>query len=617
VSTTSTAEQLTRGWAEQPARLFLEAVSSGSLIGIRRALAAIEAGAVPSPAPEIKLNLLASFNVESILPMLQLPLRAIPCRPAFEIAPFNTVERQLMDHHGMAYARGVFANVVLWRLEDVFPEVFFPCCQNGRALSERLGVLKERITGIVEDYAVHCPTPLFLSTFPMPEAISAPVFASQQDPGVFSALACLNAEIYRLAANHERTRVLDLFYWSAQLGAERCYDLQMDFYARQPFRPQAACSLGLHLARTLKPLLAPPKKALAVDLDDTLWGGLLGEDGVGGLEIGNDFPGNVFLRIQREILELKHKGVLLVLLSKNTESDAQKALEEIPDMVLKWNDFACRMVDFNHKYLNLRAAAGTLGIGTDSFALLDDSNYEREQMRAFNPEVLVLNQDDDPVHMLRAMVTTDAFDRHRLSEEDRNRSHEYQLRGARSVEGRKDRLQEFLASLQLKARVETIGEQNLERVVQMLGKTNQFNLTTRRHRHDQLRAMVGTAGAIGLALRLRDKFGDQGIVGVLLAVPDGSAEVLRVDSLLVSCRALGRGVEEALWAVLLRKAAHNGAKRLYAEYIPTPKNGLAADFYNKLGLTIERQNSAAVLYKLDPLAVTPEPAWMEIEAPEP
>ena len=217
------------------------------------------------------------------------------------------------------------------------------------------------------------------------------------------------------------------------------------------------------------------------------------------------------------------------------------------------------------KYLNLRQAAAELGLGLDSFVFLDDSDYEREQMQAFNPEVLVLNERSDPLHILESLLRTDAFDVHQLNQEDHARHREYELRAARSVPSHQGNVAEFLASLELRAKLEPVHKMNIERVIQMMGKTNQFNLTTRRHRLEDFQAMLSNPGCIGLALRLTDNFGDQVILGVILAVPGDGAGTLRVDSFLMSCRVIGRGVEDALWAALVNRAARAGVGRIVGD----------------------------------------------------
>jgi FkbH-like protein len=305
--------------------------------------------------------------------------------------------------------------------------------------------------------------------------------------------------------------------------------------------------------------------------------------------------------------------VLLVLLSKNNEADAREAFNSLPDMLLKWDDFALRKVNWNHKHENLRDAARELGVGLDSFAFVDDSDYEREQMRQFVPEVLILNESSDPMHTLRSLWETDAFDSLTVTEEDRLRHRDYTVRAARDVEAHQDDLETFLKSLEMEATIEEIGPSNIDRALAMIGKTNQFNLTTRRHSRAQLQAMLEAPGSIALALRLCDKFGDQGIVALLLAIPAGDNAKLAVDSFLVSCRALGRGVEDALWAVMVNRANRQCVRTLEAEYLATAKNGIVAGLYDRLGLQRIKQNSSSIHYRLEPVRQFSSPSWISLE----
>ncbi len=457
-----------------------------------------------------------------------------------EFAPLDTIDQQLFDVHSAVYRVGNLATVILWRVEELLPGLCHTFSGGGVAEQKRLcKELQGRIRRLVQAYLERGTSALFLSTLALPASSANQVLDAQLDAGVGSTIAQINAMIFGMGSIDPRIKILDLNRWAAQEGAGY-YDAQMDQLGRQPFTVRAAISLGLFLARNLRLLVAPRRKVLALDLDNTLWGGILGEDGVSQLKLGRDFPGNVFLRLQRELLELKHQGVLLMLASKNEAEDVRQSMLRMPDMLLKWDDFACHKINFKEKYLNLRDAAAELGLGLDSFAFLDDSDFEREQMKAFNPEVLVLNERPDALHMLASLMHTDAFEAHQVSAEDRKRHEDYALRSARSQPQEGD-VESFLVSLELRATIEPINDATLDRVAQMFGKTNQFNLTTRRHGLAELKRLASAPGAISLTLRLADKFGDQGIVGVLLAVPGEQAGSLMVDSFLISCRALGRG----------------------------------------------------------------------------
>ena len=559
------------------------------------------------------VELLCSFNLEPFLPVLEFALNCMPSQADMRVGPLNDIEGQITESHSTNSAHELDARVVVWRLEETLPEVLYPfTCGFPEKVVARVDQLLERVEKLVSlHHHFSAGVPLFISTFAIPVYSANSILAAQHSAGLFGSIARVNRHIYEVASRADGVYVLDLALWAALAGKDHA-DATLDFLARQPLSGHGQLGFAFFLARNLRPLIVPRRKVLVVDLDNTLWGGVIGEDGLEGVILGHDFPGNVYLRIQRELLELRHQGVLLVIVSKNNEADARQAFECLPDMILKWEDFVVRKINWNHKYENLRETARELGLGLDSFVFIDDSHYECEQMRQFLPEVLILNESPDALQLLRAIWETDAFDCLALSDEDRRRHQDYTVREARSVDAHRGDLQSFLQSLEMEATIEPVQSSNIERVVTMLGKTNQFNLTTRRHSRTQVQAMLESPGTIAFALRLRDKFGDQGIVAVLLALCDSDRSTLKVDSFLVSCRALGRGVEDALWAATLERARQQKARRLEAEYIATAKNAIVAQLYDRLGLQRIRQDNGSIYYCLEPIAVPIIPSWIRL-----
>ena len=459
-------------------------------VKIRRANAALDGAEARLRGPEVAVNLLASFNLEPIEPVLRLGLQCIPCQPQLRIAPLNTIEQTLLDMGSQVYQERQFGHGGPVADRGTAAGGFASISSGGaEVLKGQVELLWWRMERVCRAHREMGKSPLFVSTFPAPRVVSGLVLTSQLVSGPMNAVAELNRKLHELAASAPGIHVLDLNWWAGHEGGS-AFDPLMEQMARQPLSLRGALSLGLFVARHLRPLLAPRRKVLVLDLDNTLWGGILGEDGIPHLKLGHDFPGNIFLRIQREVRELKNQGVLLALLSKNDEAEVRQAFRELPDMELKWEDFVSKRVNFNHKHENLREMAEELGLGIDSFATLDDSDYEREQIRMFHPEVLIINQRSDPLHMLQALQSTDAFDAYAVTAEDCGRHREYELREMRSIQGRETNLEEFLRSLHLTAAIESIHGGNIERVVQMLSKTNQFNLTTRRHRLEELKALV-------------------------------------------------------------------------------------------------------------------------------
>jgi FkbH-like protein len=561
----------------------------------------------------MQVELLSTFNLEPFLPVLEFALNCMPSQVNVRVGPLNDIEGQITQSSSKNSSEGLDARVVLWRLEEALPEILYPfTCGFPEEVVARVDQLLERVERLVSLHQrFSAGVPLFISTFALPVYSTNSTLAAQHPAGLFGSVARVNRHIYEVASRADGVYVLDMAFWAAVAGKEYA-DAKLDFLARQPLSAHGQLGFAFFLARNLRPLIVPRRKVLALDLDNTLWGGVIGEDGLDGVILGHDFPGNIYLRIQRELLELRHQGILLVIVSKNNEADVRQAFESLPDMILKWDDFVARKINWSHKYENLRDVAQELGLGLDSFVFIDDSHYECEQMRQFLPEVLILSESPDALQLLRALWQTDAFDSLALSDEDRHRHQDYKVREARNVQAQHRDLQSFLRSLEMEAIIEPVESSNLERVVTLVGKTNQFNLTTRRHSRTQVQAMLESPGTIALALRLRDKFGDQGIVAVILALCDSDQSTLKIDSFLVSCRALGRGVEDALWAATLQRARQQKVRRLEAEYIATAKNAVVAELYDRLGLERVRHDNGSIYYCLDPIAVPIFPSWIRL-----
>jgi FkbH-like protein len=613
VKTLNLIRQWIRSLPDVQKNAVLQAFESASLPKIRRALRLLDELDREQRGPKLDIEILSTYNLEPVLPVLQLAMSCLPSQACPRLAPLDKIEAHIAQPAG-SHPPAVFdARMIIWRVEEVLPEALYPfSCGFPEQVVARVDQLVERVDRLVSLHRRCSPgVPLFISTLAIPVHAGNTVLGAQHSAGLFASIARVNRHIYEVATRADGVYVLDVASWAALTGKSYA-DITVDFLARQPLSAQGQVGFAFFIARNLRPLIVPRRKVLALDLDNTLWGGVIGEDGLEGVILGHDFPGNVYLRMQRELLELRHQGVLLVIVSKNNEADARQAFECLPDMILKWDDFVVRKINWNPKHENLRAAATELGLGLDSFVFLDDSDYEREQMRQLLPEVLILNDNSDALHTLRTLWATDAFDSLVVSEEDRLRQHDYAKREARDVSKYGDDLEAFLKSLEMEATIEEIGPSNLERVVSMLSKTNQFNLTTRRHSRPEVQSILDRSGSIALALRLRDKFGDQGIVALSIAAPGTEDGALVVDSLLVSCRALGRGVEDALWSAMLNRALAGGARKLHAEFFATAKNGLATKFYDKVGLRCVERDSSAASYQLEPIIPYPSPSWIAV-----
>jgi FkbH-like protein len=360
-------------------------------------------------------------------------------------------------------------------------------------------------------------------------------------------------------------------------------DPKLWFYGRLPYSGPATSALAKAMAHALAAPRKAPVKVLALDLDDTLWRGIYGEQGLG-VECGDDFPGNAFKAFQHECLRLKAQGLLLTILSKN-DADVLRVLDQHPGLALSREDFVAHRIDWSPKPENIRALARELDLGLDSFLFLDDSPHEREAMRRLAPEVHVPELPADPALRPQFLRTLPSLWPAQVTAEDRERTELYavQLKG-RALQKQAASLEDYLAGLAQRLTVAPVTAAGVPRIAQMHARTNQFNLTTLRLSEGEIAAMIADESRYCvLQGRLADRFGEHGVVICAIAKRDGRrASIL---SLLMSCRVIGREVETAFLGAVLGHLRARGIDEVDGRFVPTSKNGPASEFYRKAGFS--------------------------------
>jgi FkbH-like protein len=374
---------------------------------------------------------------------------------------------------------------------------------------------------------------------------------------------------------------------AADAGRWRWSDERFFYEAKLPCAPEMLPTYGHALAQLVLAQLGVSRKCLALDLDNTLWGGVIGDDGLNGIAIGQgEGQAEAFLAFQHYVLSLKRRGVILAVCSKNTESIAREAFEKHPGMAIRLDDIACFMANWDDKATNLGRIAETLNIGLNSLVFVDDNPVERSIIRQLRPEVAVPELPESPAGYIEALDRMRYFETVAISSEDVRRTDMYQAEAARKgVVSSAGDLEGFLRSLELVATVAPIDAHSLERSAQLITRSNQFNVTTRRYSSADLLAMIADASWIPLALSLRDRFGDNGLISVILCRINHAEAALEIDTWLMSCRVLKRGVEDAALNHLVTLARRHGLTQLRGDYIPTVKNVLVKDLFASLGFT--------------------------------
>jgi FkbH-like protein len=402
--------------------------------------------------------------------------------------------------------------------------------------------------------------------------------------------------------------LLDVQAIATSVGLNAWYDRAQWMTARLPFSQRMLPLYGEHVARLLGAIRGKSRKVLVLDLDNTIWGGVVGDDGVEGLRLGQGDPvGEAFLDVQCAALALKKRGVLLALCSKNEEAIARKAIASHSACVLREKDFAAVQINWNDKASNLEAIAEELSLGLDSFVFFDDNPAEREQVRAALPQVCVPELPSDPVHYARILLTSGFFEGAAFSSEDRIRADQYAANSERqALRARSRDLTSFLESLQMSATFIANGADGWQRFAQLINKSNQFNLTTRRYTEAEILSLVRDPGIFTLQVRLTDRFGDNGMISAIICRPDDEGD-WDIDTWVMSCRVLNRKVEATVLNEIVRCAGEAKVGKVWGSYRRTDRNRLVCDHYRKLGFSPVDQTDDTERFVLDVTSYRPIP----------
>jgi FkbH-like protein len=526
---------------------------------------------------ECRVALLSTFTIDFLAPILRAQCFAAGIDATIYVGPFGQHEQEIR-HPNSALARfhpDVIVIATGWRSLGLRDEEESPAA----AVAERLAAIeslwqqaRERLGAAVIQF-----------NFEVPAGDPLGNLSAALPGGRGRVLCTLNLALWDAAQRTPGVVILDLEQIAARFGKDRWSDPVMWHTAKQYPAAEALPLLGHQLTALLRALLGLAFKCLALDLDGVLWGGVIGEDGLQGIHLGGGPAGEAYADFQRYVQSLARTGVLLAVCSKNNPDDALFPFRQHPEMVLREQDFSVFLANWKPKEENLREIAATLNIGLDAIVFVDDNPAERARVRQNLPEVEVVDLPADPALYVSTLSRLALFETLAITGEDRARAASIRQNAARqALASSAAGVDDYLAQLEIQVQLAPCDEANLPRVMQLINKTNQFNLTTRRRTDAEVRALLA-AGAYAQAMRAGDRFGDSGLTGVLIAVPENGG--LRVDTWLMSCRVLGRRLEEVMFAALVRYAAEHRYTHIRGEYIPTAKNSQVADLYPRLGCT--------------------------------
>lgn len=522
---------------------------------------------------------------------------------------FDSYVFDLSDQDSALYAAGT--DLVLCVLDPsvVFDEVPVPWrpADVERVLAEKLRLIE----GLAIRFADNGGSALVLNTLPLPRRYTAQLVDHRSRARLGTVWRNANAKLLALTDEHPVVTVVDLDPLIAE--GIPAVDPRLDVYAKAHLSPPLLASYAREVGHLARYKAGRTSKCLAVDLDNTIWGGILGDDGIDGIEVADSFRGEAFRSFQRVVKQLGAQGVLVTAVSKNDTELVREALRDHPGMTLRENDFVRVVANWQPKHDNLRGLAKTLNVNVDSFVFVDDSPYERDLVRRELPGVAVVAVDDEPALHVAALLKDGWFDVRELTAEDRTRTDKYRAEVARQdfLETFSS-IEDYLRELDIQVRLAPPLPAEMPRVSQLTLRTNQFNLTTERLALSEVERRAAGPGTRVLAIHAQDRFGDNGLVGAIFLRREGS--LVHVDNFLLSCRVFGRGIEQACLSAVLGHARDGGADGVVGTYRPTAKNRLVRDFYPQHGFTTLTDDDSSTTYRHELADIPPVPEHVRFTA---
>jgi FkbH-like protein len=534
--------------------------------------------------PPLYIAILRNIVIEPMEPYLRYLAYQVGCNVRCEFSEYDNVFQEAVGGQKGILNEHTDCVLLFLKLENLSWDL----ARNFASLSaERIEGEKDRIknfiasvlTGIRKQTAAL----ILWNDFELPLNPSLGIVDYQQSSGQTACVTELNQFLRDALRAHKNAYLLDLNVCLARVGAKNFYDPRYWHMGKAPYSLEALEEISSEAFKYIRPLKGKNRKCLVLDCDNVLWGGIVGEDGLAGIKLGKTYPGSAYYEFQQEILNLYHRGVVLALCSKNNEEDVWEVFQQHPDMLLRKEHLAAAQLNWRDKVTNLRQIAADLNLGLESFVFVDDSPYEAGQVCQYLPEVEVIQLPQDRAVEYREILAAGGwFDTLTLSEEDRQRGAMYRAEAARKdLQMQSQDLASYYTSLEMVLEVRFADPFSIPRIAQLTQKTNQFTLTTRRYSDAQIQELSQSDSADVIHVQLKDRFGESGLTGVCILRFEGNRAL--IDSFLLSCRVLGRGVEDAFLAQCMKWAKRKGCTSAVGEYRPTAKNGQVKDFYSKQG----------------------------------
>jgi FkbH-like protein len=562
-----------------------------------------------------RIGILRNFTIEPAIPVLKGEVIRLGLAPDVFVADFDSIAESVFNSSSQFYVhKPQIILLALW-LEGLSHKLIcsFLTLTNEEVEAEIVRII-DTMKSWFQAIRTNSSAPILVNNFPLPNFITLGILDYQFDNYQIHTLLRLNSLLLRESKNFKDIYWVNTLGLFANIGYDTAVDQRCWETARAPLSKYALVPFGVEYGKFIRALRGKTRKCLVLDCDNTLWGGIIGEDGLKGIKLSSIYPGSAFIAFQEECLNLYNRGIILALCSKNNEIDVLEILNKHPDCILKEHHFSTWQINWDDKATNLIRIAESLNIGLDSLVFIDDSLFECDWVRTQLPQVEVIHLGKEVANYSKELVSHGFFDSLAFSGEDKKRSQMYvgEHKRKKILESASS-FEEYLSGLELCAKIGFPLSGDIPRISQLTQKTNQFSMTTRRYTEGDIENFLKKDDADVLYLKLSDKVSELGLIAVAIVEYKNSAA--EIDSFMMSCRALGRGAEDVVMGAIYKLALSRDCNKLLGIYIPSKKNMQVADFYLKRGFNLVEDKPERQVWEreLSDQMLKNYPKWIAVE----
>ena len=536
---------------------------------------------------KIRIAILGGFTLNGLEETMRVKCDEKRIQCTTYVSGYNQYNQEILDEKSQLYKFSPDITFLIIDSRTILGKLFLnPYSVSIEERKQFVQNKSDEIINLAKSLVEKSKSKLVISNFSVPSYSPIGINETREEFGLHDMVRVLNENIKIGLSTEPEIFIYALNSFVTRFGENNVFDYKQYFYGDVRISLDYIPYLAEELVGYIKAVLGLNKKCIVLDLDNTLWGGIVGEDGFEGIKLGDSPVGRAYTEFQHNLLALNQRGILLAINSKNNFDDAMQIIKDHPNMVLKEDNFVCIRINWNDKVVNMKEISDELNIGLDSMVFFDDDPVNREYVKSNLPEIQTIDI-SDPSNSSKILKSINDFQMLKITDEDMTRNKMYlEQRKRTDLKTQVGDLQDFLKQLNISVKIKNADSFTIPRISQLTIKTNQFNLTTRRYQEEDIRKFSQDKDKIVECAQVEDKFGDNGITGVYIINKDNKQE-WTIDTFLLSCRIIGRGVEDGMLHQIIEKARKEGVSKIRGEYIKTKKNKPAENFFPTFGFKKE------------------------------